>query len=102
MAPEKEKGTWARYPFDEATNLWMNTTHDEALKWLAQIINREKKSIDFAQTFAKRNSLKHLSGIQKAPGTHGPFSRNVGGRSPGTSSNGMLPSTRIFRPASGN
>jgi hypothetical protein len=67
MAPEKEKGTWARYPFDEATNLWMNTTHDEALKWLASIINREKKSIDFAQTFAKRNSLKHLSGIQKAP-----------------------------------
>lgn len=68
MTPEKEKGTWARYPFDEATNLWMNTTHDEALKWLAQIINREKKSIDFAQTFAKRNALKHLSGIQKAPG----------------------------------
>ena len=67
MAPEKEKGTWARYPFDEATNLWMNTTHDEALKWLASIINREKKSIDFAQTIAKRNSLKHLSGIQKAP-----------------------------------
>lgn len=67
MTPEKE-GTWAKYPFDEATNLWMNTTHEEALKWLASIINREKKSIDFAQTFAKRNSLKHLSGIQKAPG----------------------------------
>ena len=60
-------GTWAKYPFDEATNLWMNTSHDESLKWLAQIINREKKSIDFAQTFAKRNSLKHLSGLQKAP-----------------------------------
>jgi hypothetical protein len=29
---------------------------------------REKKAIDFAQTFAKRNALKHLSGIQKAPG----------------------------------
>ena len=69
MNPEKEaKGTWAKYPFDEATNLWMNTSHDEALKWLAQIINREKKAIDFAQTFAKRNSLKHLSGLQKAPG----------------------------------
>ena len=67
MAPDKENGTWAKYPFDEATNLWMNTTHDEALRWLASIINREKKSIDFAQTFAKRNSLKHLSGIQKAP-----------------------------------
>ena len=68
MTPEG-KGTWAKYVFDEATNLWMNTTHDEALKWLASIINREKKSIDFAQTFAKRNSLKHLSGIQKAPGS---------------------------------
>jgi hypothetical protein len=67
MTPDRD-GTWARYPFDEATNLWMNTTHDEALKWLASIINREKKSIDFAQTFAKRNALKHLSGIQKAPG----------------------------------
>lgn len=67
-SPEKERGTWAKYPFDEATNLWMNTSHDEALKWLAQIINREKKAIDFAQTFAKRNSLKHLSGLQKAPG----------------------------------
>jgi len=67
MVPDRE-GTWAKYSFDEATNLWMNTTHDEALKWLASIINREKKSIDFAQTFAKRNSLKHLSGIQKAPG----------------------------------
>uniref|UniRef100_A0A6H1ZUX3 Uncharacterized protein n=1 Tax=viral metagenome TaxID=1070528 RepID=A0A6H1ZUX3_9ZZZZ len=68
IVPEKDKGTWAKYPFDEATNLWMNTSHDEALKWLAQIINREKKCLDFAQTFAKRNSLKHLSGLQKAPG----------------------------------
>jgi len=67
MVPDRS-GTWAKYAFDEATNLWMNTTHDEALKWLASIINREKKSIDFAQTFAKRNALKHLSGIQKSPG----------------------------------
>lgn len=73
MTPEKDKGTWAKYPFDEATNLWMNTSHDEALKWLAQIINREKKSIDFAQTFAKRNSLKHLSGLQKSPGPQWTF-----------------------------
>ncbi len=69
MRPDKEDGgTWAKYPFDEATALWMNTKHDEALKWLGSIINREKKSIDFAQTFAKRNALKHLSGLQKAPG----------------------------------
>ena len=69
MIPEqKEKETWASYPFDESMNLWINTAHNEVLTWLAQIMNREKKAIDFAQTFAKRNSLKHLSGLQKAPG----------------------------------
>ena len=61
-------GTWAKYPFDEATVLYMNTSHDEALKWLSQINNREKKAIDFAQTFARRNAVKHLSALQKAPG----------------------------------
>lgn len=63
-----EDGTWAHYPFDENTSLWVNTSHDEALSFYAQIINREKKAIDFAQTFAQRNSSKHLHGIQKAPG----------------------------------
>jgi hypothetical protein len=64
----KEDGTWASYPFDEHTYLWVNTAHNEALTWYSQILNREKKAIDFAQTFARRNSLKHLSGLQKAPG----------------------------------
>lgn len=64
QAPE----TWAKYPFDEATNLWINTSHEEALQWYSTIINREKKSIDFAQTFARRNAAKHLLGVQKAPG----------------------------------
>jgi len=68
MAKPEDKGTWAKYPFDEATCLWVNTAHDDALTWFSQILNREKKAIDFAQTFAKRNSLKHLSGLQKAPG----------------------------------
>jgi hypothetical protein len=63
-----DDGTWAKYPFDESTNLWVNTAHNEALSWFSQILNREKKAIDFAQTFAKRNALKHLSGLQKAPG----------------------------------
>jgi hypothetical protein len=72
MKPDGD-GTWAKYNFDEATCLWMNTSHNEALKWLSSIINREKKSIDFAQTFAKRNALKHLSGIQKAPGNSWTF-----------------------------
>lgn len=66
MKPEKD-GTWAAYPFDESTQLWVNTAHNEVLGWFSQIINREKKAIDFAQTFAKRNALKHLSGLQKAP-----------------------------------
>lgn len=64
---EEDKGTWAQYPFDESTNLFVNTQHEEALQWYAQIINREKKSIDFAQTFARRNALKHLSALQKSP-----------------------------------
>lgn len=76
MKPEAERSkdgdkappeTWAHYPFDESMNLWINTSHNEVIKWLGQIVNREKKSVDFAQTFAKRNALKHLSGIQKAP-----------------------------------
>ncbi len=61
--------TWASYPFDESTKLWVNTSHDEVIGWYATILNREKKAMDFAQTFAKRNALKHLSGLQKAPGT---------------------------------
>ena len=68
MGQPEDAGTWASYPFDESTNLWVNTAHEEALAWFAQILNREKKAIDFAQTFAKRNALKHLSGLQKAPG----------------------------------
>ena len=64
----KDPGTWAKYPFDESTCLWVNTAHNEALSWFSQILNREKKAIDFAQTFAKRNALKHLSGLQRAPG----------------------------------
>lgn len=69
MKKPEADGTWAKYPFDESSNLWVNTAHEEALTWYSQILNREKKSMDFAQTFAKRNALKHLSGIQKAPGT---------------------------------
>lgn len=68
VSKPEEKGTWARYPFDESTNLWVDTSHKEALDWYKTIINREKKAMDFAQTFARRNACKHLSGLQKAPG----------------------------------
>lgn len=68
MEPENSGNqTWAPYPFDESIKLWVDTSHAEVIKMLSQILNREKKAMDFAQTFAKRNALKHLSGIQKAP-----------------------------------
>jgi hypothetical protein len=63
-----EPGTWAKYPFDDQTDLHVNTSHPEALSFFAQIINREKKALDIAQTFSQRNALKHLTGIQNAPG----------------------------------
>jgi len=68
MKGPEEAGTWADYVFDESTTLWINTAHDEALSWFAQIMNREKKSMELAQTFGSRNALKWLSGIQKSPG----------------------------------
>lgn len=67
MGMPKDEGTWAKYYFDPSTALWINTTHPEALTWYSQIRQREKKIVDFAQTFAKRNANKHLSGLQKSP-----------------------------------
>lgn len=63
----KEEGTWGPYPFDETMTLWVNSSHEKALDWYKTILNREKKAIDFAQTFARRNACKHLSGLQKSP-----------------------------------
>jgi hypothetical protein len=59
--------TWARYYFDPACDLWVDTSSPEVLDWHSSIINREKKSLDYAQTFARRNAVKHLLGIHKAP-----------------------------------
>lgn len=66
MEPEG-KGRWACFNIDEVLNLWGNTSHDDFVDWISTILNREKKVLDYAQTFAKRNCLKHLSGIQKSP-----------------------------------
>lgn len=67
---EKKKGpleTWTKYTYDESMNLWLNTAHKEVITWLSQIVKREMKAYEFAQTFAARNSQKHYFGIQKAP-----------------------------------
>lgn len=59
--------TWAQYYFDPACDLWVDTAAPEVLDWHSSIINREKKSLDIAQTFSRRNAVKHLLGLQKAP-----------------------------------
>ena len=74
---EKEGETWTHYFFDENTVLWVNTSHQEALDFYGQIINREKKAMEFAQTFSKRNAIKHLLGVQKVPGQEGPDGKTI-------------------------
>jgi hypothetical protein len=64
---EKETETWAPYPFDESVTFWVNTTHDEVFDWYSQMTRRDQKAMDTAQTFVRRNALKHLSALQKAP-----------------------------------
>ena len=66
-APEP-KNEWACYRIDEAVNLWMRITHDEVITFLGQVLNRKKKALEFAQTFAQRNALKHLFGLSVVPG----------------------------------
>ena len=71
MAPVPDDSkTWARYPFDDSTNLWIDTSHSDAIGWYAQNTNRLKKAMEFAQTFSQRNALKHHPAIarQKSPG----------------------------------
>lgn len=61
---------WACYRVDDAVNLWMKITHAEVINFLGQVLNRKKKALEFAQTFAQRNALKHLFGIAVVPGQH--------------------------------
>lgn len=63
----KDDETWACYPFDEVVSFWVNTTHKEVFDWYSQMTKRDQKAMDTAQTFVRRNALKHLSGLQKAP-----------------------------------
>lgn len=68
MKPEG-KGTWAEYKFDGSTALWVDTSHKDAITWYAQNVNRQKKAIEFAQTFSSRNAVKHHPAIamQRVP-----------------------------------
>lgn len=68
MPAPKPAEEWACYRVDEAVNLWMRISHDEVINFLGQVLNRKKKALEFAQTFAQRNALKHLFGLSVVPG----------------------------------
>lgn len=62
--PEKKPvPTWAKYPFDEFTNIWVNTSHKEAISFYTAFTNKLKKATEYAQTFAARNAIKHHPAI---------------------------------------
>ncbi len=65
--PPAEEGAWCEYNIDFAVSLFLNAAHEEAIKFLGQTLNRQKKAMEFAQTFAQRNALKHLFGLDKSP-----------------------------------
>lgn len=77
MPAPKPQEEWACYRVDEAVNLWMKITHEEVINFLGQVLNRKKKALEFAQTFAQRNALKHLFGIAVVPGQAREKSINV-------------------------
>ena len=54
---------WAKYPLDEATVMWVDTTSDAFAEWMAQMTNRQRKALEICQTFAQRNALKNHPNI---------------------------------------
>jgi len=50
---------WARYDLDEATNLWVDCSAKEFVKWQKEMVNRRKNAARICQTFAERNAIAH-------------------------------------------
>lgn len=50
--------SWADYPVDDSTTLWADTSALEFIQWMAQMVNRARKAMEIAQTFAQRNAIK--------------------------------------------
>lgn len=61
---ERPGKTWAGYPIDEQTTLWVDTKSSEFLKWAGQMVNRARKATEIAQTFGQRNAIKHHPNIK--------------------------------------
>jgi len=51
--------SWARYRVDDSIILWADTEAKDFRDWLSSMVNRERKAVEIAQTFAQRNSIKH-------------------------------------------
>ena len=55
---ESPGAKWAKYPIDDSTAIFANVASDDFLKWMGQIMNRKRKAVEIAQTFAIRNAIK--------------------------------------------
>lgn len=55
QSPE-ELGRWGKYPFDESFNLWINSSHPEALSFYKKIITEEKEAI-MSQELTKKEEV---------------------------------------------
>jgi len=61
----KPSGTsWAKYPIDDSTAIFCNTECTEFTDWMVQIMNRKRKAVEIAQTFALRNAIKSHPNVQ--------------------------------------
>jgi len=49
---------WSVYHIDEATDIHANTTSGEFTKWMKATMNRKRKAVEYAQTFAVRGAIK--------------------------------------------
>ena len=56
-----EKGTWARYTFDGVVQLWVDSSHPEALKLYDEVLNEKKERImTKALTVNEQQTVKTL------------------------------------------
>ena len=58
VGTELPAACWARYSLDEAVDMLVDTSSTEAINWYSNINSRQKKAVEFAQTFAQRNAIK--------------------------------------------
>lgn len=65
---ESRRTLFVRTPIHEGVDLLYDVSHPEWRKWKDACLKREKKVVNYAQTFAKRNASRHWHGRYKVPG----------------------------------